>query len=88
MAPSFVRTGSLGGINVRTKYRHCPVCHKRMSKFSEDAEGKRRFYYCVCGQRVTHFTDANASTDDWPPDVVESAVRRKLINRAGRVLSR
>jgi hypothetical protein len=71
---------------VRRTYRSCPACHKRMRKYGEDSQGARRFYLCECGQRTTYHIEINALSYDWPEDILEDAVRKKLISSASRLL--
>jgi hypothetical protein len=58
-----------------------------MRKYSDDAEGGGRSFYCKCGKRITYLSQINGISDDWPRDVFEDAVRGKLIDRRGRLLS-
>jgi hypothetical protein len=67
-------------------YRHCPQCHKRMTMFSADKDGERRFYFCRCGERRTYNVRLNGMSDDWPPEIFDEAVRQKVIAKTGRVL--
>lgn len=66
-------------------YMHCFECKKRMTKFSQDADRERIFYFCRnCGRRYTYFPAKNAASTDWPKDVFDEAVRRGIMTKGGK----
>ena len=69
-------------------YRHCHQCGKRMTRFKQDPDDQRRFYYCKhCGIRCTYFPIQNAFSEDWPREVFDEAVACGVIAKDGRVLA-
>ena len=71
---------------MKKRYYICfPRCHKRMRRFSQDVDRERGFYYCVRGQRVTHYASLGAISEEWPDAVFEDAVRQGVTRNSGRV---
>ena len=60
-------------------YFYCTRCRKRMRRFSDDAEGGRRFYFCECENLQTFFPGHNAASEGWPKNIMEQAVAQGAI---------
>ena len=68
-------------------YTHCFECRKRMTKFSEDEDGDRIFYFCRnSGRRWIYWPMKNAASKDWPKDVFDEAMRRGVLTKKGKLL--
>ena len=65
----------------------CSVCGKRMTRFSEDDDRERMFYYCPNGHRKTFRPDGNLAADDWPQEIFDRAVRDGLFTEEGEFVS-